>query len=61
MIFRILLSKSESHEAAVELHAESADEAERMAKERADGGMVNWVKVYREMVTEVSPVTSKRA
>ncbi len=54
MIFRILLSKSESHEAAVELHAESADEAERMAKERADGGMVNWVKVYREMVTEVS-------
>lgn len=53
MIHRVLLVRHESHEAAVELEASSPAEAERMARERAEGGMIAWVRVHQELDAEV--------
>lgn len=52
MIYRVTLHRAQSHEAAVELEAEDREEAERMAWERDQAGMVNWVQMMSDVSVE---------
>jgi len=52
-MYRVLMSKSEVHEAAVEVEAAGAGEATEIAKKRVESGMVALVLVHREVVAEV--------
>jgi hypothetical protein len=53
MIYRVALQRRLAQEAAIEVEAESRDEAESIAEERAESGMVNWFDVCEELGVEV--------
>ncbi len=53
MLYRIQLQRRLAQEAAVEIEAESDDEAREIAEERAAVGMVNWFNVCDELHVEV--------
>jgi len=54
MIYRIVLERSEVHEAAVHIEADSREEAEEQAKARAGDGMVAWTRVFEDVRVEES-------
>jgi hypothetical protein len=53
-VYRILLERSEVHEAAVHIDAESREEAEEQAKARAGDGFVAWTRVFEDVRVEAS-------
>lgn len=53
-LYRVLIERSEVHEAFVEIVADDPSQAADEAVERADAGLANWVRVHRETRREVS-------
>lgn len=55
MIYRVILQRAVAEEAAIEVDARDADEAERIARFRAADDMVAWTQVHRETDATVEP------
>lgn len=53
MLYRIQLQRRLAQEAAIEVEAESGDEAREIAEERAATGLVNWFDVCDELNSEI--------
>lgn len=51
MIYRVVLRSSTAEEAAIEVEADSQDEAVDLAVDRARDGMVAWTTTYEELET----------
>jgi hypothetical protein len=47
--FRVTLSRAVAHEGVVTVWAETSKEAESVAKERADDGMIAWTETHSEL------------
>jgi hypothetical protein len=55
MIYRVILQRAVSEEAAIEIEAGSPEEAEDTARTRESDGMVAWVKTHEEVEALACP------